>query len=104
MAKFFGLIGYVVSTETAPGVWTDVSSEHEYIGDTLRESKQWQKSENLNDNLTIQNRVSIVADNFAYEHFSSMKYVLLYGVRWNIISVEVVRPRMILSLGGVYNG
>lgn len=104
MAKFHGKIGYSQSVETAPGVWTDVITEREYYGDVIKESRQWTNSGSLNDNLVVTNRISIVADDFANTNFYSMKYILWYDVYWTVNNVEVQRPRLILSLGGVYNG
>ncbi len=104
MAKFHGKIGYATSQETAPGVFTDAIDEREYYGDVIRQSKQWIASSQLNDNLTINNRISIVADDFAYDNFSGMKYVIWRGVYWRVSNIEIDRPRLILSLGGVYNG
>lgn len=104
MAKFNGKIGYVTSTETAAGVWSDQVSEREYYGDVIRESKQWAGTSQVNDNLVVNNRISIVADDFANENFSAMRYVKWAGVYWKVSTVEIQRPRLILSLGGVYNG
>lgn len=104
MAKFHGKIGYATSVETAPGVWSDQVTEREYTGDVLRESKQWTRGEQVNDNLTVSNRLSIIADDFANTNIPGMKYVLWVGAYWKITSVEVQRPRLILTLGGVYNG
>jgi hypothetical protein len=104
MAKFHGKIGYSESVETAPGVWLDQITEREYYGDVIRELKQITNSGQVNDNFMLNNRLSITADDFAYTNFSAMKYVVWYGVYWKVGSVEIQRPRMILSLGGVYNG
>lgn len=104
MAKFHGKIGYVESVESAPSVWTDQITEREYYGDVIRESKQWTNPGQVNANLTIRNRISILADDFANGNFSAMKYVIWAGVYWMISDVEVQRPRLILSIGGVYHG
>jgi hypothetical protein len=105
MAKFSDLIGYVQEAEeTEPGVWTNKITEKRYYGDVLRQSKRWRESENVNDDLVISNRISIVADEFACSNFSSMRYVIWNGVYWEVKDVEVQRPRLILSIGGVYNG
>ena len=104
MAKFHDKIGYGQSTETSPGVWTEDVTERVYIGDVLRDNKQWKETTQLNDDLTINNRISILADPFAYDNFSAMRYVKWSGVYWKVTMVDVQRPRMILSLGGVYNG
>jgi hypothetical protein len=104
MAKFHGKIGYSSVEEKAPGVYVDQPTEREYYGDVIRESKQFTNSGQVNDNLTMSNRISIIADDFANSNFSAMRYVVWAGVYWKISSIEAQRPRLILSLGGVYNG
>lgn len=118
MAKFYGKIGYSDSQETIipaneeegteevkTGIWVDTITERDYFGDVIRESKQWSSpNDKANDDLNINNRLSIIADNFAYDNFSAMRYAKVNGVYWKISSVEVQRPRLILTLGGVYNG
>lgn len=104
MAKFYGKIGYGINTETKPGVWKDVITEREYFGDVIRNTRQLASSETLNDDINIRNEISIVADPFAYENFHAMRYVDFMGASWKITNVEVQRPRLILSIGGVYNG
>jgi len=104
MAKFFGSIGYAETTETAPGVWTENVTERNYFGDVLKNTRRLEAGENLNDNLAINNIISIVADPFAYQHFHAVRYVKWMGVSWKITNVEVQRPRLILTIGGVYNG
>ena len=105
MAKFYGKIGYAMTAETSPGVWTDQITERFYSGDLVRNTtSRWTTSENVNDDLEITNSISILADPFAYQHFHCMKYIEFAGSLWKITSVEVVRPRLILTLGGLYNG
>ena len=105
MAKFYGPIGYAVQTEVRPGVWKDTIEEHEYFGDLIRNTSRWTASQDsTNDDLTFNIQISIVADQFAINHFSSMKYVRFMGANWKITSVEPRHPRLILSMGGVYNG
>jgi hypothetical protein len=104
MAKFYGPIGYAVTEETAPGVWEETISEHMYYGDLIRNTRKLQSTDGVNDNINIANEVSILADPFAYENFHSMKYVSFMGAKWKITSVEVQYPRLILTIGGVYNG
>lgn len=104
MAKFYGPVGYAETQETAPGVWTEVISERAYRGDIIRNTRRLDGSEYLNDNVSVQNQISIVADAYAYEHFFDIRYVRWMGADWKVSSVEVQRPRLILTLGGVYNG
>jgi len=104
MGKFYGIIGYAETSETAPGVWTEGITERNYSGDVIKNTGRWQSGAKVNDNLTINNSISIVADPFAYQHFHAMRYVNWMGVSWKVTNVEVQRPRLILTIGGVYNG
>ena len=104
MARFYGAIGYAEITETAPGVWTEGITERNYSGDVIRNTRRWQSGENLNDNLTIDNVFSIVSDPYAEQNFHNMRYITWMGASWKITSVEVQRPRLLLTVGGVYNG
>lgn len=103
MAKFYGAIGYATQTETAPGVSQEVIIERTYRGDLLKDTTKTRDGEFLNDKLILENRISIVADPYAYENFQSMRYVAYLGIKWKIASIDVQRPRLVLMLGGVYN-
>ncbi len=103
--RFRNVIGYSgAPTETAPGVWEDVIVERFYRGDVLRNTKKYTEGESVNDNLTVGNSISIVSDAYAADHILDMRYVKWSGSLWKITDVEVQRPRLILRLGGVYNG
>lgn len=104
MAKFFGAIGYAVTSETTPGVYEEQIIEREYFGDVNRNIRKLENSEHLNDDINVSNEISIVSDPFANENFYSMRYAEFMGTKWKITSVEVKYPRLILTLGGVYNG
>jgi hypothetical protein len=104
MARFFGRIGYGETVETTPGVWVDAIIEYSYYGDVIRNSRELREGENLNKDLSVQNSISIVADEYANEHFFDIRYVEWMGSLWTISSVEVQRPRLLLRLGEVYNG
>lgn len=103
MAKFYGVIGYAIQQQTSPGVWEEVITEKNYSGDVVKNTKRWQAGENLNDNLSVNNQISIVSDPFAEQNFFSMRYVFWMGTRWKVSNVEVLRPRLLLTIGGVYN-
>lgn len=104
MAKFFGKIGYGISMQTAPGVWEDVIIEYPYYGDVLRNSRGLREGEKVNNDLTVGNSITIVADAYANEHFFAIRYVEWAGTLWIVDDVVVESPRLILRLGGVYNG
>ena len=107
MGKYFGKIGYSITKEIKPGVWKDnVTVEREYYGELIRNtSRRYESSgQQVNNNLVISNNISILADPFAYENFAHIKYAELMGTKWIVSNVEVQYPRLLLSLGGVYNG
>lgn len=103
MAKFCGIVGYGITTETAPGVWTQKLVERKYYGDVLQFLRRWDAAETLNDNLTLSNRISIVADAYAFQNFSNIRYVVWNGVKWKVTTAEVQRPRIVMHIGGVYS-
>lgn len=103
MAKFCGAIGYADMADTVPGVSEERIVERTYYGELIRNTRRLQPAETLNDNVTVSNQISIVADPFAYENFHSMRYATFMGTKWKITDVEVLYPRLILTIGGVYN-
>lgn len=104
MAKFYGEIGYGVTKEIDQGVWEDDVVERKYYGDVIRNSRKLSEGEHLNNDLSVQNSISIVADAYANEHFFAIRYIRWAGALWTVTDVEVQRPRLVLRLGGVYNG
>ncbi len=104
MAKFYGEIGYAITEETKPGVWTETIVVKNYYGDLIRNTRRLQNSNNLNDNVNVSNEISILSDPFANENFHAMRYVKFMDVKWKVSSVDVQYPRLILSIGEVYNG
>lgn len=104
MAKFYGKIGYGESVEQAAGVWVDVITERSYFGDVIRNTRRLTEGESVNNDISVNNSIEIVADAYANEHFFAMRYIEWQGARWIVSDVEVRRPRLLLRLGGVYNG
>jgi hypothetical protein len=106
MARFFGTVGYgdTVENPESSGVWIDDITEVEYYGDVIRDTRNLASGENLNSDIVVANSISIVADEYAIKHFFKIKYVRWAGTLWTVTNVEVRSPRLILSLGSVYNG
>lgn len=105
MAKFNGSVGFAQTVETAPGVFKEQITERVYIGDFMRLSQNLSQSQHsVVDDMTLGSRISIVADPFAFTNLSTIRYVEWNGVRWKVTGIEHQRPRLLLSLGGVYNG
>lgn len=104
MSKWFGKIGYAKQVETKPGVWKDEITERDYYGDAVRISRRLQSADKLNDDIVVNNELNVVADPYAINNFHEIRYAEFMGSRWKVTNVEVAYPRLVLTLGGVYNG
>lgn len=104
MAKFYGVVGYIETVETEPGLWEEQKTEREYYGELVRNTSKFQTSGGVNDDVNVSNEISIVADPYANQNFHKIRYVEFMGAKWDVTNVEVKYPRLILSIGGVYNG
>ncbi len=103
MSKYYGAIGYADFCNVG-GKAEERITERLYAGDVIRNTRRWQTGEQLNDNLNVNNVISIVSDPYAYQNFHAMRYIVWMGAKWKISSVEVLWPRLLLTIGGVYNG
>lgn len=103
MAKFYGAVGFAKTTENN-GVWTETITDHNYTGDIIRNVRRLEPGESINDNPVVSNTISIIADPFANQNFHAIRYVKWMGASWKVTSVEVQRPRLLLTIGGIYNG
>lgn len=104
MSKYFGEIGFGVTEETRPGVHEPRIVSKEYYGDIVRNSRRLEGGSKVNDDLNINMTLSIVADPFAFNNFHQLKYAEYMGAKWKATSVEPQFPRLVITLGGVYNG
>lgn len=104
MAKYYGVIGYAETVETAPGVYEEQITKRNYYGELVRNTRRLQTSDQVNDNINIANEISIITDPFATQNFHAMRYIEFMGAKWKITNVEVRYPRLILTIGGLYNG
>ena len=104
MAKWYVKIGYAETVEIERGIHEEQITEREYYGELLRNTRRLESSSSINDNINVANEISIVADPFAYDNFHNIRYVEFMNAKWKVTSVEVQRPRLILAVGGEYNG
>lgn len=106
MTKWHGVVGYNEGTvETEPGIWEPKIIERQYYGDSIKNRwKRQSSSESTNDDINVATDISIVADPYAMNHCSSMVYAELMGTKWKITDVDLQYPRLVLTLGGVWNG
>ena len=106
MAKFYGQIGFVRTVEhpVGSGIYVEQVKERDYYGDVNRMVRRWESGQKINDDITVNNEISIVSDPFVMKNVPWIHYVVWNGAKWKVSSVEVQYPRLILSIGGVYNG
>lgn len=106
MAKYYGEVGYRTTVETEPGIWEEViDNSHKYYGDVL---KNYTRNDNNTYISTVKspicnNSISILADPYAFENFQNIIYAEYMKAKWVVTNVDVQYPRLILTLGGVYN-
>lgn len=101
--RFYGYVGYALQKEVSPNDWQDVLEEREAYGDVLENIRRWTETQYLNDDLRTQNRLSLVCTPFMLKNTSKMRYVRWLDTKWKVVSVQMKRPRLIVTLGGVYN-
>lgn len=104
MAKYAGLVGYVTELETKPGIWTPSESSKRMRGDIIRQSSSSQNGDKVNDDISLNHRVSLVGDAYAFGNYYNIKWIEIDGAKWKVSSVEIQRPRIIVTLGGLWNG
>lgn len=104
MARFYGKIGYGQNVDKGNGVHELFITEREASGDVVRNTRRNEQGDKVNDDLSVSNSISIVADTYANEHFFAIRYVEWAGTLWRVADVEVASPRLLLRLGGIYNG
>ncbi len=104
MAKFYGPVGFAVSEETRPGIWVETVTERNLSGDVLANIRKSENDQTINQSVVLNNKLSVLADPFARDHFFAIRYVKWMGGIWEVTNVEVLYPRLILTIGGVYHG
>lgn len=104
MAKFYGPIGYAETNQTTPGVWKESIIEKNYYGDIIKNSGQIRSSGQVNEDLQISSQISIISDPYAVSNYQNVRYVTMNGAKWRVTNIDIQYPRMVLTLGGLYNG
>lgn len=104
MAKYSGLVGYVTQGETVPGVWSSIENPVPMRGDIIRASLSRQNDSKVNNDVSLNHRVSLIGDAYAFQQYFNIKWIELDGRKWEVTSVELQRPRIIVTIGGLWNG
>lgn len=104
MNKWFGKIGFVDTVEIRKGVYKPNVVEKQFYGDVLRNTRRYENGQSVNDDVNISNQISVLADSFAIDHIHTIKYIEFHGAFWKVSSIDIQMPRLILTIGGVWNG
>lgn len=105
MNKFTGNIGFVETVETEPGYWEPQITEKFYLGDWIKFSGKFRlTSDSTNDEKDIASTLSIVLDPWTFQHSSCVRYIEFMGAKWSVTAIEPQHPRLLLTIGGLYNG
>ena len=104
MAKYYGSVGYEDTVESTPGIFKEEIIPRDYYGDILQNNRKLENSGEINDSINVSNQISIVADPYAMQNFWRIRYATFMGQKWKVKEVNVEFPRLILTLGGLYNG
>lgn len=91
------------NVETRPGVWKMQPVELPYRAKILTYNKDYDTGEEVNDDLKLRNRYEIVMKDTALD-YQDMKYIIVKGKKWRVSALEFLAVRIIITLGGVYNG
>lgn len=108
MSKFAGLVGYVTQEQTVPGVWSPVERPRNMKGDTIRLTSSVnnliRENNKVNKDISLNHRVSLVGDAYAFSNYYNIRWIEVDRIKWEVDSIEIQRPRIIVTLGGVWNG
>lgn len=104
MSKFSGLVGYVTQSEISPGVWSSVENSKVMKGDIIRQSSSSQNGDKVNNDVSLSHRVSLLGDAYSFGNYYNIRWIDINSQKWQVTSVEIQRPRIIVTLGGIWNG
>lgn len=104
--KFSGIVGFVLDeVDVSLGTYKPQVEERQYKGDVRRNTRRNVSTDYQNSDVEISNQISILSDLYSQQNWNSIKYVIWNGVKWSVTNIDLSDyPRLILDLGGVYNG
>ena len=105
MARFHDKVGFMIGQDNQEtGKYEYQAVERAYYGRILEHTRRWESADSVNDDLTVANQIAITANDYAFQHASSIAYVRWMHGLWKVTSIRVKTPEIILTLGGVWNG
>ena len=103
MPKWYGRIGFSTDSDQGFGIFEKTSEARPYYGDIIHSRPGWTAvSDSTNEKMTVNSRISVVADDFALQNTYRMTWIEYLGTKWYISSVELAFPRIIVDIGNVY--
>jgi hypothetical protein len=103
MSKFWGPIGINRGfQETGPGIIDNVIEEV-YVKGEIRNVKASWSQQTMNDTLQARHLLSVVTPEDSEIDFNEVVYIVWQGHKWAVTSIQYNRPRVELTLGGLYN-
>lgn len=102
--RYYGKVGYSVTVDKGDGIWEPKIVSRSYFGDVTRNLRRHSGNDKINDDIAMSNSISILADPFAYDNFMNIVYVEWMGHKWEVTNVEIQQPRLLLTVGSLYNG
>lgn len=106
MAKWSGRIGFVTTAEkpVGSGIYKDVIVIKAFSGDVNRVVRKWQTADKINEDVNLNNEISIVATPYLTENFYAIRFISFMNNWWRVNTVTMNYPRLTLEIGGLYNG
>jgi len=104
MTRFWGNIGINRGTQTtAPGIIENVIEEMKVKGEIRNVKASWSQQA-MNDGIRMQHLLSVVTPEDSEIDFNEVVYIVWQGRKWAVTSIQYNRPRVELTMGGLYNG
>jgi hypothetical protein len=102
--RYAGKFGFATKSEVRPGVWEDVITEREYLGDVIQRTERQEDESSVLPTAHVTTSFSVLSDGVLKERYSDLRYVTHRGVRWSVNSVIHKWPRLEIYIGEEYNG
>lgn len=102
--RYSGKIGYATKVETAPGVWEDVITEREHVGEVIQRTERLDQANSVIPSYRTTTSFSVLSDGVLKERYSDVRYISWKGIRWSVSSVIHKFPRMEMFVAEEYNG
>jgi hypothetical protein len=104
MARYWGVIGINRGpVQTSPGILTPKIEEVQVSGEMRQERLNWPQA-GMREGLSARHVLSVITPEDSDIDFTEAVYISWQGRKWSVTSIQYKRPRVELSLGGIYSG